>query len=259
MDFKKEIDKERKKVNTNPTEKEIKAGNYKKGHVSINGFQITIENPKGSYRKGKDRNGKEWKTYMHNDYGYFTKTVGKDGDAIDVFLGNNLKSNKVFAIDQKINGKFDETKVMLFFSNQKQAEDAYLSNYEKGWKGLWKITEVNIDQFKEWLYDGHRQNKPFFQYKEIKFNKKYMKLKINEDVMSNMCAMAGVQDTDDEATKQKKLQAFMCKKFGGGKAKPLEKGYDKKQGFMTNAMKSNVNEARISEIIREFLKEELEK
>ena len=162
-----ELKKARKSVNTNPTEAEIKAGNYAKGHVKILGFNITIENPKGSYRKGKDRNGKEWKTLMHNDYGYFVRTLGKDGDAIDVFIGPNLKSEKIFPIDQYVNGEFDETKVMLGFNSAKEAKDAYLSNYEKDWKGFKYITEVDIDTFKKWLYDGYRQRKPFAKYANL--------------------------------------------------------------------------------------------
>lgn len=30
------------------------AGNYKMGHVKIDGYDVTIENPKGSTRSGKD-------------------------------------------------------------------------------------------------------------------------------------------------------------------------------------------------------------
>jgi inorganic pyrophosphatase len=174
------LNKERNKVNTEPTQAQIEAENYAMGHIWINGFEITIENPKGSYRKGVDRNGHEWKTLMKNDYGYFTSTVGKDGDAIDVFIGNNFHSPRIFAIDQKIAGKFDETKVMFCFSNAEQAKKAYLSNYDKNWKGFWKITEVDIVTFKKWLYDGHRQYKPFFQYKEIKDNKQKITIKESE-------------------------------------------------------------------------------
>lgn len=162
-----ELRKARKAIDTNPTDAEIKAGNYAKGHVKILGFNITIENPKGSYRKGKDKNGKEWKTLMRNDYGYFVRTLGKDGDAIDVFIGPNLNSTKIFPVDQYINGEFDETKVMLGFDSKEQAKKAYLSNYEKNWKGFKYISEVDIDEFKTWLYDGKKQRKPFALYKKI--------------------------------------------------------------------------------------------
>lgn len=162
-----ELAKARKETDTNPTDGQKEAGNYKKGHVNILGFNISIENPKGSYRRGKDRNGKEWKTLMHNDYGYFTRTLGKDGDAVDVFIGPNLKSEKIFPIDQYVDGKFDETKVMLGFDTPEEAKKAYLSNYEKDWKGFKYITEVGIDEFREWLYNGRRQRKAFALYKSI--------------------------------------------------------------------------------------------
>ena len=164
------LSKARKNVDKNPTDGQKEAGNYRKGHVNVLGFQITIENPKGSYRKGKDKDGHEWKTLMHNDYGYFVRTLGKDGDAIDVFIGPNLKSQKIFPIDQFVNGEFDETKVMLGFDNKEEAKAAYLSNYEKDWKGFKYITEVDIDTFKKWLYDGYRQRKPFAKYARLTEN-----------------------------------------------------------------------------------------
>lgn len=190
------IASERKKVDTDPTEGQKEAGNYKHGHISINGFKISIENPKGSYRKGKDRNGKEWKTLMKNDYGYFLSTLGKDGDAIDVFIGDNFDSKKIFAVDQKVGGKFDETKVMFCFNDKEQAKKAYLSNYEKDWKGFWKITEVDINTFKKWLYDGYRQRKPFFDYVEIQ------KSKLNEEIEKSdkLIAKNIVDDSKDEET-----------------------------------------------------------
>ena len=97
--LKSELVKARKEVNTNPSEAQIKAENYKMGHIKIMGFDITIENPKNSYRQGVDPDGKKWKTKMYYDYGYFKHTLGKDGDAIDVFIGDNLKSDKIFVFD----------------------------------------------------------------------------------------------------------------------------------------------------------------
>lgn len=191
--LKEKLEAERKEVNTDPTEKQCKAGNYAMGHISINGFEITIENPKGSYRKGKDRNGKEWKILMHNDYGYFTKTVGKDGDAIDVFLGPYIedKELKIYPVDQYLNGEFDETKVMMGFRDKESAKKAYLSNYEKDWKGFKYITEVDVDTFKKWLYDGHRQRKPFAKY--ISLTESINENMVNEKFNSNKLAQYAKQ------------------------------------------------------------------
>ena len=172
--IKKELENARKETNTSPTEAQKSAGNYKMGRVNIFGFDIAIENPKGSYRRGKDKSGKSWEVLMKNDYGYFTHTKAIDGDAVDVFLGKDLDCKTIFAIDQKIDGKFDETKVMFGFKTEDEAKKAYLSNYNKGWKGFWRITEVSIDDFKDWLYDGYKQRKPFSEYNEIK------KKKLNE-------------------------------------------------------------------------------
>lgn len=162
----------RKDVNTSPTEAQKKAGNYAMGHIVINGMEITIENPKGSYRKGKDKNGKEWRNLMHNDYGYFTKSKGYDGDAVDVFIGPDIDDyDKVYVVDQNSSKReFDESKVMLGFKSKKEAKAAYLSNYSKDWKGFRKITGVSLKLFKKWLYRGRKQQQPFADYVEIKKN-----------------------------------------------------------------------------------------
>ena len=55
-----------KETDTTPTEKQKEAGNYKKGHVQVGTFNITIENPKGSVRSGIDTEGNKWETIMQN-------------------------------------------------------------------------------------------------------------------------------------------------------------------------------------------------
>ena len=165
----KEITEKANEADKTPTEAQKKMGNYKMGHVNINGFNITIENPKGSYRKGVDKNGKEWKTKMMHHYGYFTKTLGHDGDHIDVFIGTYLKYDKIFVVDQvNENGDFDESKVMLGFKDIKSAKEAYLSNFSSDWKGFKEITSVSIPFFKKWLYDKKKQRKPFYEYVDVK-------------------------------------------------------------------------------------------
>lgn len=157
------------KVNTNPSEAQKEAGNYKKGHVKINGFDVSIEQPAGSVRSGKDASGKEWSQVMNNTYGYIRGTKGVDGDHIDVFLGPDMNSDMVYVVDQvNTDGSFDEHKVMMGFSSLEDARSAYLSNYEEGWKGLGNITGVALDDFKKWIDSSIRKTKPFSEYKGIK-------------------------------------------------------------------------------------------
>lgn len=155
-------------TNINPTEAQKEAGNYKKGKVTIQGLDISIEQPRGSVRSGTDQNGKEWSIEMQNTYGYIGKTKSRDGDHIDVFLGNSPGSKTVFVVDQiNQDQSFDEHKVMLGFDSIEQAREAYLSNYEEGWQGLGNITQTDIDTFKKWAKTDGRRIKPFADYKSI--------------------------------------------------------------------------------------------
>lgn len=141
------------KESQEPTEAQKEAGNYKKGHVNIQGLDITIENARGSVRRGVDRQGKTWETRLKNHYGYIRRTLDGTGEQLDVFLGSELTSDKVYVVHQidPKTGKFDEYKVMIGFRSEPLARTAYLSNYEKAWKGLGKIEEMNMDQFKAWM------------------------------------------------------------------------------------------------------------
>ena len=122
------VAKAEKETATNPTEAQKEAGNYKKGHVRIGQFDITVENPKGSVRRGVDANGKAWEQTMRNTYGYIRGTEGVDGDHIDVFLTNDIdgwNGRRVYIVDQyNEDGTFDEHKVMLGFNDEAEAQDA---------------------------------------------------------------------------------------------------------------------------------------
>lgn len=162
------IAQEEAKVEQNPTEAQKEAGNYKKGHVKIDGYDVTIENPKGSVRKGTDRNGQEWSVTMNNTYGYIRGTEGVDGDHIDVFLSDDPTQGDVYVIDQvNEDGSFDEHKVMYGFNSAEEARDAYLANYSPGWQGLGTITKVSKEEFKKWINSSHRKTKPFADYKSV--------------------------------------------------------------------------------------------
>lgn len=134
---------------TAPSEAQVEAGNYPKRHIKVDGLDIAVETEAGQKRRP------EWPA-LRNAYGYIKRTLGKDGDQVDVFLGPKAdQPGNVYVIDQnKANGHFDEHKVMLGFDSMETARRAYLSNYARGWSGMGKVTPMTWDEFKTWVRDG---------------------------------------------------------------------------------------------------------
>ena len=159
---------------TEPTEAQKKAGNYKKGHLTFGGYDFTVETPKGVTRSGKDEQGKPWSVTMHDTYGYILGKIGVDGDHIDMFINDaadlDTFDGNVYVVDQVTPeaGEFDEHKVMYGFPSEEAATEAYLANYSKGWKGLGKVTSVPKATFDKWLQSSDRKTKPFADYAMIK-------------------------------------------------------------------------------------------
>lgn len=159
---------------TEPTEAQKKAGNYKKGHLKFGGYDFTVETPKGVTRSGKDESGKPWSVTMHDTYGYVLGKIGVDGDHIDMFINDaadlDTFDGNVFVIDQ-VNpqtGEFDEHKVMYGYPSEEDAKNAYLQNYSPGWKGLGEVTSVPKATFDKWLQSSDRKTKPFANYAMVK-------------------------------------------------------------------------------------------
>lgn len=158
---------------TEPTEAQKKAGNYKKGHLTFGGYNFTVETPKGTTRSGKDEQGKSWSVTMHDTYGYILGKIGVDGDHIDMFINDaadlDTFDGNVYVVDQ-VNpetGEFDEHKVMYGYPSEEAATEAYLANYSKDWKGLGKVTSVPKSTFDKWLESSDRKTKPFAEYAMI--------------------------------------------------------------------------------------------
>ena len=195
-------------VNTDPTEAQKEAGNYKKGHVRVGTFDITIEQPEGSIRRGTDADGKQWESKMHNTYGYFRGTEGVDGDHIDVFLSNDIdgwNGRKVFVVDQyNPDGTFDEHKVMLGFNDMDEAKSDYLANYEKGWENGRKITvsTTNLEDFEKWIDSSHRKTKPFSEYSSV--NKGSEKLEKKQEKQSVFDKAKEIVDKEEKKRKADK-------------------------------------------------------
>lgn len=197
---------------TEPTEAQKKAGNYKKGHLSFGGYDYTVETPKGVTRSGKDEQGKPWSVTMHDTYGYILGKIGVDGDHIDMFINDaadlDTFDGNVYVVDQ-VNpetGEFDEHKVMYGYPSEEAATEAYLSNYSKGWKGLGKVTSVPKATFDKWLESSDRKTKPFAEYamvqkEQAKFDRDVKEVKPSEmteaqkvayDAVSTMLKKAGI-------------------------------------------------------------------
>lgn len=128
------------------------SGHKLQDRTSWNGLKISIENKKGSVRRGVDKDGHQWATKMHFDYGYIRGSEGADGDHVDCYLGDNMDAKKVYIVHQNdpITHKYDEDKCMLGFNSLEDAKKAYLMQYDRpGFLG--KIDTMDFDEFKEFI------------------------------------------------------------------------------------------------------------
>lgn len=172
------------------------------GHKSHQGLKLSIENKKGSYRKGTDSDGTPWKTKMNCDYGYILGTQGRDKDHVDCFVGKS-KLGAVYVVHQHNIGKvkawkngkcptcgkgstrcphdYDEDKVMLGFKSKKEAVKAYLSNYDTD-LGLGIVDIMDIEDFKEAAKKTLHSPGKITPKKQIKKTASYDRL-VREDIV----------------------------------------------------------------------------
>lgn len=94
--------------------------------VDFQGIKILIDRPEGFIQKGQAPDGSEWERVYTTDYGYIAGTLGGDGDSLDVFVGPNLESSRVFWVTQKkFSGGFDEFKLFVGFDSPRAAQAVY--------------------------------------------------------------------------------------------------------------------------------------
>ena len=252
-----QIKQARTEVEKNPSEAQKEAGNYKKGHITLDGFEITLENPKGGTRSGVDKNGKKWSIAMNNDYGYIRGTEAVDGDHIDVFLSDNPTEGRVFVVDQlNEEGFFDESKVMYGFDTLNEARDAYLSNYEKGWeKRIMDITEVSKEEFKKWIDSSHRKTKAFSEYKSVKSESNDIRFRVANKLQVRDEYEATIKKSGYQAREAVQDAMLSLRKF----QELIEKASGKKVRDFENAWMhenrlSSVVQAEIHDMERKFYK-----
>lgn len=130
--------------------------------MDFQGLPVSIEQGKGGKRYWTDEStGETGVTVMEYPYGYVRGTLGTDGDEVDVFIGPNKESSKVFVITQQKKpdeGKAgnhpwvetDEQKVMLGFDDPKEAQNAYMRHFDDE-RFFGKMIELTMDDFKEKL------------------------------------------------------------------------------------------------------------
>lgn len=104
-----------------------------------NDFEIGLQ-----YLPFENRHGR----VLPAGYGHFRKTKGADGMAVDVYVGTQLSSPKVFVVDQLINGEFDEEKMIIGVGTIEQAEAIYTSAMPREMMG--GIREISLEQLAEY-------------------------------------------------------------------------------------------------------------
>jgi inorganic pyrophosphatase len=134
--------------------KSLKSDGKVKRTIKFQGLTIGIETDKGEYRHWYDSSTRTTgKTKMNYPYGFIKRTEGADGDSVDVYVGPDDESTKVFVVHQLKAPKFTqygEDKVMLGFISPREAKSAYLEHYDNP-KYFGEMTETTIDAFKRML------------------------------------------------------------------------------------------------------------
>ena len=153
-------------VDLDPTDAQVAADNYKMGHARLgprgNQIDVSIENPKGGIRRGRDPEN-PWQVTMPAHYGRIKGTVNTDGEPIDVFVGDEPTAEQTFVIAQNDaeTGKFDEYKVMVGFPDEETAIDAYEAAFsdERGRDRLGSIEEMSWPALGGWLDEQTQANR----------------------------------------------------------------------------------------------------
>jgi len=126
------------------------------GRTTFQGLPISVENQKGSVRKGKCEKGKPWscwRTRMTAHYGYLTNGMkGVDGDKLDVFIGPDENAKVAYVVHTKkapTYKEFDEDKCMLGFGSAAEAKKAFIANYGGEEKHFGSMDAIPMNEFKK--------------------------------------------------------------------------------------------------------------
>jgi phage-related protein (TIGR01555 family) len=133
------------------------AADYSLPFTEIAGLQIVIESARGTIRRGEG-----WSVVMPADYGYIRRVGSAEGEEewLDCFIGPSHSSREVWVIDgMKPEGGFDEHKLMLGFTSERDAVAAFKKAYNDGAaRRIGAITNLSVDSlaFKNWIARGNK-------------------------------------------------------------------------------------------------------
>lgn len=129
-----------------------KAARKLSGRRVVAGMDISVETAAGELRHWHDpHNNTDGTTKMLYDYGYIRRTMGDDSEQIDVYVGPDESSDMAYVVNQLSAPDFkehDEDKVMLQFSSEKAAKEAYLAHYNSP-KFFGGIEAMTVEDFKK--------------------------------------------------------------------------------------------------------------
>ncbi|ALF52256.1 hypothetical protein ACX27_04330 [Nostoc piscinale CENA21] len=100
-------------------------------------------------------------------YGHFQKTRGADKMAVDCYVGTNLKSPKLFVIEQMIDGEFDEEKYVIGVNSIEEARQIYLEVMPEEMLG--SISECSVEELRRLRVDANLVTIPGYILSEEEF------------------------------------------------------------------------------------------
>ena len=168
------------------------SGHKLQGRTRLYGMDISIENKKGSYRSGTDKDGHKWRTYMNYDYGYIRGTVGTDKDHLDCvspdtkILMADYTEKK--AADIKIGDELIGIKIETQKYHQRKQIITKVLNVKKGVDDMLDITLSNGVKLRttkghlHYYFQGNTRDKYWKRANELKIGDKLVMIFNHKDL-----------------------------------------------------------------------------
>lgn len=130
----------------------LKKSDPVKGSINMHGIECSIEWPKGTVRRYKEDGITKDGKLMQASYGYVPDTITADGEELDVYVGPNRTSKKVYLLlqrptpwDIERNNLNPEEKYMLGFDSMGEAQKAFCGSMPS--RFFKNIREVSWEYF----------------------------------------------------------------------------------------------------------------